>query len=131
MAEVSLAEIIRDPNTRLGRAVLLVEEYGSEIEPLGGGFYLVPSSDGTGSYRVDYRNETCSCPDTPYHPSEACKHVFAVGIFVAKRRARSFVCEGCGERTPNRDGHEVGEDNLTFFPGDALCVPCAAAHGVL
>lgn len=90
MADGSLAEIIRDSNTHLGRAVPLVEQRGAEIED-----------------------------------------VFAVGIFVAKRRTWSFVCDGCGERTPNRDGYEVGEDSLTFFAGQRMCEPCGVAHGLL
>ena len=130
MATPSLVDIVHDPNTRLGRAVLLFEEHGEDIEDLGGGIYLVPNAQGTQFYRVDYRNESCNCPDAEFHPELTCKHVFAVGIYLAKRRVRSFMCEGCRERTPVRDGYEVGGDNLTFFEGQRLCRPCAYAHGV-
>src|SRR5215208_7106806 len=81
--------------------------------------------------RVDYLNESCNCPDAEHRPSRTCKHVYCVGIHLAKRRARSFTCDGCRMHTPNRDGYEVGEDNLTFFPGQRLCKACALAHGVL
>jgi hypothetical protein len=130
MAPTSLVDVVHDPNTRLGWAVLLVEEHGEDIEDLGGEIYLVPNSDGTHSYRVDYTNETCNCADADYHSGETCKHVFGVGIYLAKRRARSFVCEGCRERTPSREGYEVPADNLTFFEGQRVCEPCAFAHGV-
>jgi len=41
MATLSLTQIVHDPNTRLGRAVLLFEEHGDEIEALG----TVPGSE--------------------------------------------------------------------------------------
>src|SRR5215212_5842927 len=130
MANASLVDIVQDPNTRLGRAVLLFEEYGEDIEPIGGEIYMVPDAQGTGYYRVDYANETCTCQDSEFYLELTCKHVFAVGIYRAKRRVRSFVCEGCRERTPVREGYEVGEDNFTFFEGQRLCGSCAFAHGV-
>src|SRR5829696_8173464 len=82
MAAPSLVDIVHDPHTRLGRAVLLFEEHGGDIEDLGGGIYLVPNSGATGFYRVDYLNEACNCPDAGHHPDLTCKHVFAVGVSV-------------------------------------------------
>jgi hypothetical protein len=84
----SLADIVRNPETRLGRAVALYEEHGDEIVSIGGGIYLVPSSDGVSYYRVDYTNETCACPDANHHPEATCKHVLIIGIARAKRRGR-------------------------------------------
>src|SRR5215212_4198247 len=130
MANASLVDIVHDPHTRLVRAVLLFEEHGEDIEPIGGEIYMVPDAQGTGYYRVDYANETCTCRGSEFHPDLTCKHVFAVGIYLAKRRARSFVCESCREHTPVQEGYTVGEDNLTFFEGQRLCKPCAFAHGV-
>jgi len=130
LIESSLVDIVHDPNTRLGRAVLLFEEHGEDIEPLGGEIYMVPDAQGTGYYRVDYANETCTCRDSEFHPELTCKHMFVVGIYRAKRRVRSLVCEGCRERTLSREGYEVPADNLTFFEGQRLCKPCAFAHGV-
>src|SRR5215217_1495398 len=46
MATPSLVDIVHDPNTRLGRAVLLFEEHGEDIEPIGGGIYMVPDAQG-------------------------------------------------------------------------------------
>src|SRR5215216_635409 len=100
MATQSLVDVVHDPNTRLGRAVLLFEEHGGDIEPIGGEIYMVPDAQGTGYYLVDYASETCTCRDSEFHPELACKHVFVVGIYLAKRRVRSFVCAGCRERTP-------------------------------
>jgi len=97
---------------------------------VGGDIYMVPDSEGTGYYRVDYANETCTCRDSEFHPELTCKHVFVVGIYLAKRRVRSFVCAGCRERTPLGPGYTVGDDDLTFFEGQRLCEPCAFAHGV-
>ena len=78
MAKASLAQIAHDPTTRLGRAVVLFEEHGEEIEQLAADIFAVPSSDGLSTYRVDYHNETCSCPDAEHHPDLNCKHVLCV-----------------------------------------------------
>jgi hypothetical protein len=44
------------------------------------------TSSGGKPYAVNYRRETCDCPDALRHPNLNCKHVFAVGIHRAKRR---------------------------------------------
>ena len=80
MSEVILADAVRNPESRLGRAVRLYEERGHEVEALGGGVYMVPSADGERFYRVDYRNETCNCPDADFLPEETCKHTLMLGI---------------------------------------------------
>jgi len=132
MANASLADIVRNPESRLGRAVLLFEERGHEVEALGGGFYFVPTSDGTTYYRVDYRNETCSCPDANFHPEANCKHVLMLGISLAKRRARrSLPCAACGSRCQRKALVEVLEDTATISAGERVCGPCGHAHGVL
>ena len=132
MAELSLAASSGcRGETREKKGLLLFEERGHEIERIAAAIYMVPSSDGTRTYRVDYLNECCNCPDPEYRPSRTCKHIYCVGVALAKRRRRTFVCDGCGERTPKRSGYVVDEDNLTFFHGMRLCEPCAFAHGVL
>jgi predicted nucleic acid-binding Zn finger protein len=45
----------------------------------------VPSCTGRGFYSVDYREETCDCPDF-LRRGQNCKHILAVGVHVAKRR---------------------------------------------
>jgi len=47
-------------------------------------------------------------------------------------RAKSFSCQGCGERTLNSEMFKVMEpDHLTFWEGDALCALCAELHGLV
>jgi hypothetical protein len=120
-------------NARAERALRLFEERGREIERVASDVYLVPSCTGEGVYRVDYENETCSCPDHAYHPEMSCKHILAVGILNAKRRAKKAVCSGCGDKYPHREMvylHEDNHDNLTYFHGDRLCRSCANGAGV-
>ena len=38
------------------------------------------------------------------------------------------TCAGCGARV-NSKHVTVLADNLTFFEGDLLCIPCARKHG--
>src|SRR4051812_12289685 len=76
LTKSSLVDLVHNDQSRLGRAVRLFEEHGDEIEDLGDGIYNVPSSTGTGSYPVNYTNESCSCPDAEFHTEDgfACKH---------------------------------------------------------
>ena len=74
------------PDARASRALRLYRERGAEIERTGPWTYLVPSCTGTGSWAVNYRRETCDCPDALRNPETSCKHVYAVGIHRAKRR---------------------------------------------
>jgi hypothetical protein len=112
MSSTSLAHVVRNPETRLGRAVALFEERGDEIERIAPDVDMVPSSDGSQMYRVDYGNELCNCPDSEYHPETTCKHVLALGISLAKRR-RSLPCAACGTRmlctalVEVQEGHKV------------------------
>jgi hypothetical protein len=81
--------------TREIRALRLWEERGHEIVRTVPWTYLVPSCTGTGSWAVDYRLETCDCPDYTivrrgHEAGEPCKHVYAVGIHRAKRRGESL-----------------------------------------
>ncbi len=90
MDTTSVAPTTR-PDTRELRALRLFEERGAEIVRTGPWTYLVPSCSGGEPYAVNYRRETCDCPDfTIPRPGreagEPCKHVYAVGIHRAKRR---------------------------------------------
>ena len=44
-----------------------------------------------GFYSVDYRQESCDCPDHEIR-RENCKHILAVGVHVAKRRRHVCAC---------------------------------------
>ena len=79
------------PDTRESRALALYRERGAEIVRTGPHTYEVPSCSGSRSYAVDYRRESCDCPDFTMprrgrEVGEPCKHVYAVGINRAKRR---------------------------------------------
>jgi hypothetical protein len=53
--------------------------------------YNVPSCSGDGFYVINYKREMCDCPNATRHPELTCKHVYAVGIHRAKRRASAVV----------------------------------------
>src|SRR5215211_8062500 len=72
-------------DTRERRGLELYRTRGHEIHQAGEDLYLVPSCTGRGFYSVDYRVETCDCPDF-LRRRENCKHILAVGVHVAKRR---------------------------------------------
>ena len=92
MTSTSLAHPAHRPNTRELRALELYRTRGHEIRRVGQDLYLVPSCTGRGFYSVDYREETCDCPDF-LRRGENCKHILAVGVHVAKRpRHRSHIC---------------------------------------
>ena len=81
----------RTHDTRELRALALVQAHGHLIERTGPWTYLVPSGTGSGSWAVNYKTESCDCPDFTitrrgHEPGEPCKHVYAVGIHRAKRR---------------------------------------------
>ena len=73
-------------DTREIRALRLFEERGAEIVRTAPWTYNVPSCTGEGFYVVNYRRETCECPDALRNLDLSCKHVYAVGIHRAKRR---------------------------------------------
>jgi hypothetical protein len=75
-------------DTRELRALELFRARGHEIVRTGPWTYLVPSCSGTGSWAVNYRRETCDCPDFE-HQGVPCKHVYVVGLRRAKRRGGS------------------------------------------
>lgn len=90
----SLAHPAHHPDgaTRELRALELYRTRGHEIRHVGEDLYLVPSCTGRGFYSVDYRQETCDCPDHEIR-RENCKHILAVGVHVAKRRRqRPHAC---------------------------------------
>ncbi len=127
MDTTSVAPATR-PDTRELRALELFRSRGHEIRRTGPNTYLVPSSTGEGSYRVDYAEESCGCEDHRRRRTN-CLHILAVGILVSKRRAaraRSSACDGCGRRVRRSELAEVVE-SLTFHAGDVLCPSCAAS----
>lgn len=94
MTSTSLAHPAHHPNgdTRELKALDLYRTRSHEIRHVGEDLYLVPSCTGQGFYSIDYRQETCDCPDHEIR-QENCKHILAVGVHVAKRRRRRpHVC---------------------------------------
>ena len=85
MDTTSVAPATR-PDTRETRALALYRERGAEIVRTAPWMYNVPSCGGDGFYVVNYRTESCECPDAVRHPDLNCKHLYAVGIHRAKRR---------------------------------------------
>ena len=127
MIEKSLARPGRTRSIREERGIAIFDERGDEIEHVKGWTWLVPSScSGDVLYGVDLKTEGCGCPDFEEH-GLPCKHVYAARI----ARSKSGECAGCGRKVRFRDLHEVGEEHLTFFEGDALCEQCAIDHGLL
>lgn len=89
----SLADLVRS-DSRIGRALRLLEEHATEVEKVAPYTYLVPSCSGKHRYRVVYggKNEKCSCPGFEFHGEEGlCKHQLAVGILSAKKRVRGVA----------------------------------------
>ena len=70
---------------RAARGLELYEARGAEIVRTAPFCYLVPGSRGR-SYAVNYRRETCDCPDFEHAGLGACKHLFSVGALRASRR---------------------------------------------
>ena len=95
MATTSLAER-RHLDTRELRALELYRTRGHEIRHVGQDLYLVPSCTGRGFYSVDYREETCDCPDHEIR-GENCKHILAVGIYHAKHRRSEASPHACND----------------------------------
>jgi hypothetical protein len=94
--------------------------------------WLVPSQhDATSVYEVTLgsRGVYCECKDFEYRsPACGCVHIIAATLC----KAKTFRCEGCGERFPNGEMFQVMDGtHLTFFEGDCLCRECAGWHGVL
>ena len=132
MASTSVAQPGQEPQTRIERGRKLFEEHADSIW-----FdrrlrcWIVPSQhDSTSVYEVRLgREEECECKDFEYRsPAGGCVHIIAATL----KRAKTFRCEGCGERFPNREMFEIMEpDHLTFFEGDPICEQCGLDHGVL
>ncbi len=115
-------------STRFERGIALAQERFCEITRIAPWIWSVPSCSGPGVHLVNLKTGECSCPDrTP--EGETDKHIVAAKY----KKARTATCAGCGERVRHRELVEViGDNNLTFFEGDLLCVrECAGAHGVL
>ena len=112
------------PSTREQRGLELYRTRGHEIHQTAEDLYLVPSCTGQGFYSVDYREETCDCPDFE-HRGENCKHILAVGVHVAKRRRRRpHVCNGgwitLGQLVVDPETGEETEEYALY-----LCRKCA------
>jgi hypothetical protein len=124
--EKSLA---RPGNTCISReecGIAIFDERGDEIEHVKGWTWLVPACSSDALYGVDLKRESCECLD--FEGGDLpCEHVYAARI----ARSKSGECAGCGRKVRYRELHEVGDDHLTFFEGDALCEHCAINHGVL
>ncbi len=71
------------------RGLELYEAHGSEIVRTGPFTYTVPGS-GSRTYAVNYKAETCECPDFEHAGLGACKHLFSVGILRASRRSEAL-----------------------------------------
>ncbi len=116
------------PSTRFERGIALGQERFEEITRVAPWIWSVPSCSGASGavHAVNLKTGECSCPDrTP--AGETDKHVTAARYV----KAKTGLCAGCGSRFRHRDLYEVGDDNLTFFEGDLLCIGCAVDHGVL
>ncbi len=79
---------------------LLAYNAGSVLR-LDGDAWIVRGTDPGTTYRVDLDAETCDCPDFRHFGEDhdvACKHLFAVAIAHASRRARrrARTCRECG-----------------------------------
>jgi hypothetical protein len=120
----SLAHPRTVPNTCELRALEINRRRGHEIRHVGEDLYHVPSCTGRGFYSVDYRQETCDCPDHEIR-RENCKHILAVGVHVAKRRRRRPHACNDGWVTIGQIviGPETGEETEEF--AQYLCRKCA------
>jgi hypothetical protein len=112
------------PATREERDPELYRTRGHEIRLAGEDLYLVPSCTGEGSYSVDYREETCDCPDF-LRRHENCKHILAVGVLAAKRRRRPCACDDgwvtTGQMVVDPETGEEVEEYALY-----LCRRCAS-----
>jgi hypothetical protein len=122
---------VHQPNSRIEHGRRLYAEHAEDIV-FQDGVWLVPSQNThTSRYEVviGYRGEWCECSDWTYRsPEGGCLHIVAATL----ARAKTFRCEGCGDRFPNREMFQIMEpDHLSFFEGDPLCESCAGNHGVL
>ena len=97
---------------------------------LGAGRWIVPSGSVEGrtyEARVGSRPERSRCECRGFASHKHCSHIVCATL----ARKKSFTCDGCGRRTPNREMVVVGDDSLSLFEGDQVCGECALAHGVL
>ena len=125
------------------RALELHAALGRHIRQLDEDLLFVPSSDGKGSYLVQYGGssavERCNCMDFQVRGhEEPCKRLLMVGIDHAARRRRrrphTFECSSCLERLPLVQAVVVHEEQsafTAFLPGELVCGPCGRSEGVI
>ncbi len=70
------------------------------------GFYRVPSSRKSGTYKVSIEQQTCTCPDFEIRKATKCKHIFAAEFHFQKRqlphRQRKAFQETAMAKAPKR-----------------------------
>ena len=90
-------------NARQGRGTALSQSKG--IKQVRDGLWTVPSATGHGSYAVDAKAGTCTCPD---HETRAvrCKHLFAVEV-VMKETVVETVTKAGGSESVRETTREV------------------------
>jgi hypothetical protein len=132
------------PSTREERGLELYRTRGHEIRQASPGedLYLVPSCTRQGFYSVDYREETCDCPDF-LHWHENCKHILALAVAIAKGRIQHpelaagdpFVAGGKNRPCTCNDGwHFLGHvvESARDLDGEVVeyeRVPCRLCAG--
>jgi len=77
------AQIKNDSDARMTRGMDILEN--KKISENEDGSFSVPSQTGTSIYAVKLLGQTwaCTCPDFEFRQIEACKHIFAVKMFIA------------------------------------------------
>ncbi len=122
MASTSLPASAKEATTRVQRGRDLYAAHVDEIR-FEHGAWLVPSATVEGRFYAVRLGpvERCECPDHE-HRGAKCQHVPAAII----ARAKSTVCDCCGNRVPWRFVSEVQEEHelLSWFVGDRLCADC-------
>ncbi len=102
--------------TRVERGLALYLELGEGIEMVADDFYIVPSASGERFYHVDYRDESCDCPDYRYR-GETCKHIYAVGSArsgaASSSSASWSLYRAVRSLTPTSSARSFGEQTAT------------------
>lgn len=74
------------------------------------GFYRIPSSKSSGTYKVSITEQTCTCPDFEIRKAPKCKHIFAAEFHYQKRqlphRQRKAFQETAMAKAPKRPTYQ-------------------------